>query len=249
MLIDTHCHLHNTDYEDGVEVIIEQAHGAGVQQMITIGTSAADSRLAVEFAANHPSVFATIGVHPSYLSEDSAFLDEFDLTNPKIVAVGEIGLDYHYPDTDKPAQAKLLRQQIQFALAHDLPIVFHVRDAFADFWRLTDEFPIKKALLHSFSDNLANIEQALGRDWLVGVNGIATFTKNPAQIAAFKAIPLDHLVVETDAPYLSPQGKRGRINQPAYVRDVAEFLADFYQLEFEELAGQTTANAQAFFGI
>lgn len=249
MLIDSHCHLHNTDYDLPIDEIISQAHQAGVDKMVTIGTSSDDSRLAVEFAKSHPSVFATVGVHPSYSTSDQSVTNNFDLSHSKIVAIGEVGLDYHYPDTDKKSQAALLRQQIELAIELKLPLVFHVREAFDDFWKIADDYSIEAAVMHSFSDNLTNLKTIIEKNWLIGVNGIATFSKNQAQLEAFRAIPLERLVLETDAPYLSPAGKRGRINQPAYVRDVAEFLADFYGVDFEQLAQVTTANTERLFGI
>lgn len=257
-LIDSHCHIHDADFPIAIDESLQAAHLAGVTQMVTIGTDEASSLAAVKFARQHDEVFATVGVHPHEASVGCDFLKNLDFAaESKIVAIGEIGLDYHYDFSARDVQRELLKRQLGLAIELDLPVVFHVREAFDDFWPIFDQAATLarargrelRGVLHSFSDNLANLEMALERNLCIGVNGIATFTKDKTQLEAFKQIPLERLLIETDAPYLAPKGKRGQPNQPAYVRDVAEWLAEFYAVSLAELAEATTKNARELFRI
>ncbi len=250
MLIDAHCHIHEPDYPLDPEVVIEEAHKAGVMQMICAGTSVENSRLAIEFANNHEGVFATVGIHPHYASLGLGDLESLlDLNNKKIVAIGEIGLDYHYDHSSREDQKKLLRAQIQLALDRDMPIVFHVRESFDDFWPIFDSYKGIKGELHGYSDNSENMEKAVQRGLYIGVTGISTFTKDEAQKQTYSSIPLNKIILETDAPYLTPVPFRGMMNQPAYVRDIAIFSGKNRQISENEIAAKTTANAQALFRL
>lgn len=253
MLIDSHCHLHEADFPIDQAEALQLAREVGVKQIIVIGTDKQSSLAAVEFSRQHEGVFATVGVHPHEASGGCDFLKQIDFkTEPKIVAIGEIGLDYHYDFSPREVQRAVFREQLALAIKQNLPVVFHVREAFSDFWQIFDEMTTNRqkirGVVHSFSDNLANLEQALERGLYIGVNGIATFTKDTAQLEAFAKIPLNRLLIETDAPYLAPKGKRGQTNQPAFVYDIAKWLAEFYGISFDQLAATTTANAKELFG-
>lgn len=249
MLIDTHCHIHDTDYPLPAEEVLTAAHQAGVEQMIVIGTDEASSRQALQFASQHDGVWATIGIHPHDAKHGATFMTKLLASQPaKLVAIGEIGLDYHYNFSDPEQQQVILHQQLALAKDYQLPVVFHVREAFADFWSIYDQYQVP-GVLHSYSDNLANLHMGLERGLYIGVNGLATFTKSVEQLAAYRAIPLDRLLLETDAPYLAPAGKRGRPNQPAYVKKIADWLATFYEVELAVLSQQTTANARKLFHL
>ena len=254
-LIDSHCHIHDADFPLPTDEVLALAKQAGVAQMVVIGTNEQSSRRAVAFANQHAQIWAAVGTHPHDASAGCGYLRALDLTDPKIVAIGEIGLDYHYDFSPREVQQRVLRQQLAVAIEADLPVVFHVREAFDDFWPIFDQMAMRaqadgrvlRGVVHSFSDNLANLQMALERNLYVGVNGIATFTKDETQLKAFRAVPLEKLLIETDAPYLAPKGRRGQPNQPAYVREVAEWLAEFYGVELAELATVTTANARRVF--
>jgi TatD DNase family protein len=222
-----------------------------------VGCDLADSQLAVQFAQSRADCWASIGLHPH---EAQHFHDQSDkltkladlASQDKVVAVGECGLDYFYEHSPKALQVKVLRFQLGLAQEYNLPLIFHVREAFADFWPIFDEYNSRKPLrgvLHSYTDNNQNLEAALTRGLYIGVNGIATFAKAPEQLDVYKTIPLGNLLLETDAPFLTPTPYRGSINQPKHVRTVAHFLAGLRDEDFETLAATTTRNAQHLFGI
>lgn len=267
-LFDTHCHIHEIVQkltpvydkwrEDGVErtpdEVIERAHEAGVTRMVCIGTSVEDSALAVDFVADKDTLWAAMGIHPHETGryvDDKAALDAFRalVTRDKVVAVGECGLDYFYGHSSREAQIHLLKYQIELALEHDLPLSFHVRDAFDDFWPIFERYQGIRGVLHSFTDSRKNLDKALEHGLYIGMNGIATFAKSEDQLAMYQAIPLEKLVLETDAPFLTPTPFRGKICEPYHTRTVAEFGAKSRDVSLEELATQTTANARTLFGI
>ncbi|HUD05892.1 MAG TPA: TatD family hydrolase [Candidatus Saccharimonadales bacterium] len=255
-LIDTHCHIQFDD-NDGTSVseILSSAKEAGVTRLICIGCTLQDSIAAIDMAENNSGVFATVGLHPHEASKyinDKPSLEKVAkiVTEPGVVAIGECGLDYFYNNSPAEDQKKLLRYQLDLAAKSNLPVVFHVRSAFDDFWTIYDEYvPKIKGVIHSFSSTKADLHAILDRELLVGLNGIVTFTKKNEQLDAVKSIPLNSLVLETDAPYLTPVPFRGTINQPKHVRRVAEFLSGLRGESLEELALATTKNALKLFGI
>jgi len=248
MLIDTHCHIHEP-YELPIDEVLARAYDAGVYEYICVGTSEKSSQQAIDFAEKTPAAVAAIGVHPHDTKDGYQNITSLAGSSSKIVAVGEIGLDYFYAHSPREVQMEALASQIQTALTHDLPIIFHVREAFNDFWPIFDAHPGIRGVLHSFTDSAENLEMALARGLYIGVNGISTFTKDEAQKAMFDSIPLDRLLLETDAPFLTPAPLRGKVNEPAYVKLVAEYHANRRGILFEEIAAATTANARALFNL
>ena len=248
MLIDTHCHIHESNYPLDIGDVLSRAHHGGINQMICVGTNEQSSKEAVEFAHNHEHIYAAIGVHP-HDTKDGYRAIEALFGDPNVVAVGEIGLDYFYTHSPREMQIKALEAQLQLALDHNLPIVFHVREAFADFWPIFDNFHGIKGELHSFTDTKSQLEQGLSRGLYIGVNGISTFTKDEAQKEMFASIPVERLLLETDAPFLTPTPFRGKVNEPAFVRSVAEHHAKIRGLSLDEIASATTANATALFAL
>lgn len=269
-LTDTHCHIHEAAAEpvskNGVQnkwasagitnpkPLIQAAKKAGVTRLVCVGTTTPDSEAAVALAASEQHVWASIGMHPHEAADhlaDKTLLKRFEMlvTKPKVVAVGECGLDYFYEHSSKASQEKLLRFQLDIAATYGLPLIFHVRDAFKDFWPIFDAYPGLRGVMHSFSATEQELEQILARGLYVGLNGIMTFTKRPEQLAAAKAVPLDRLVLETDAPYLTPSPLRGKICEPKHLRVTAEFLTQLRGEELADLAAATTRNAQTLFGL
>jgi len=167
----------------------------------------------------------------------------------KLVAIGEIGLDYFYTHSPKNVQQAAFEAQLQLSVDYNLPVIFHVRDAFDDLWPIISNFKGLRGVLHSFTDNMSNLERGLSEGLYIGLNGISTFTKDENQRKVFDAIPLEHMLLETDAPFLTPSPHRGKVNEPAFVRHVAEYHASRRGVELEHLARVTTANASSLFSI
>ena len=249
MLVDTHCHIHESDFPLPIDEVMARAKEASVDTLLCIGTSEESSKAAVSFADGKDGVWASIGVHPHDTKDGYVEIERLAGTSNKIIAVGEIGLDYFYTHSPKELQLKALEDQIQVAVAHDLPIIFHVREAFDDFWPIFDKYPQIRGELHSFTDSKENLAEALKRGLLIGVNGISTFTKDEAQKAMFDSIPLDRILFETDAPFLTPAPFRGKVNEPAFVRNVAEYHANRRGISLQEIADASTANARKLFAI
>ncbi len=257
--VDTHCHIHSTDYPlDQAQVLI-RANEAGVTKMICVGTDEKDSAVAVKFVADKQDCWASIGLHPhdavsgiigiNKLKELLPPISHFPAPNPKIVAIGECGLDYFYNRSPRQQQIEILKAQIELAVEHNLPLIFHVREAFDDFWPIFDSYLGVRGVLHSFTDNQSNLDHALQAGLYVGVNGISTFTKNTDQQSMYLAIPVDKMLLETDAPYLTPVPKRGTLNEPAFVTLVAQFHADLRHISLEELSVATSQNATKLFQL
>lgn len=218
--------------------------------MLVIGTSEQDSRQAVEFAASHDQAWAVVGVHPHDTKDGYADIGTLLAEKSEYIkGVGEIGLDYFYSHSPREVQIRALEQQLQWATNYNLPVSFHVREAFDDFWPIVDNFRGVRGVLHSFTDTKEQLEQALSRGLHIGVNGISVFTKNDSQREMFDAIPLGRLLFETDAPFLTPPPYRGKVNEPAYVELIAQHHAQRRGISLKEIATATTANATALFAL
>jgi TatD DNase family protein len=269
-LVDTHCHIQSLGVPRvgeantrelwskaeslTAESVITEAVEAGVTRMICVGCDLDDSKLAIDFVKDQSSCWASIGIHPhsadDYIGKDILLAGFSELaTSPKVVAIGECGLDYYYNHSDQKAQETILRFQIELALKNNLPIIFHVRDAFDDFWLIFDSYSGIRGVLHSYTDNQENLNKATQRGLYIGVNGIATFAKDSTQLEVYKSIPLENLVFETDSPFLTPTPYRGTINEPKRVVNITDFVADLRGLDREILSAVTTSNACQLFGI
>ncbi|MDB5183900.1 MAG: putative Uncharacterized deoxyribonuclease YabD, partial [Candidatus Saccharibacteria bacterium] len=256
MLTDTHCHIHEADYTLPVGDVLKRAAEANVGNMLLVGTSEQSSKDAIALALLHDNLYAAVGVHPHDTKD--GYAEIATLATQNVVAVGEIGLDYFYDNSPRELQIKALESQIQTALDNNLPIIFHVRDApsaerhtsvWNDFWPILDNFHGIRGELHSFTDNQANLDRAFERGLYVGVNGISTFTKDKAQQELYASIPLDKMLLETDAPFLTPAPYRGTVNEPAFVSEIAKFHASLRGIKLEEVAHATTTNANTLFHL
>lgn len=251
-LIDSHCHIHEAEFfpePSEREAAYQRAVDAGVG-ILCVATSEKASREALEFAARHDGTWAVLGVHPHEAKDGCAAVGELLAEkHDKVVGIGEIGLDYYYDNSPRDAQITILEQQLQWAMDYDLPVSFHVREAFADFWPVFDNFHGIRGVLHSFTDTQANLEQGFARGLYVGVNGISTFTKDVAQQQLYANIPLERMLLETDAPFLTPAPLRGKMNEPSYVGRVAEHAAALRQVSVGAVAQITTDNARRLFAI
>jgi TatD DNase family protein len=251
--VDTHCHIQFLDYGLSPELVIKEAKQAGVSRLICVGCNLEDSRLAIAMAHTHTGIYATVGLHPheaTTVANDQMLLNSFIklVLNDKVVAIGECGLD-HFRHKPSPAQIKLLEFQLELAQKHNLPLVFHIREAYADFWPVFDNFKGLKGVVHSFNATTKELDQALSRGLYIGLNGIITFSHDNAQIMAAKHVPLDRLLLETDAPYLTPTPYRGKVNESKYIRVIAEFLSNLRSESLKTVALATTRNVKSLFNI
>lgn len=268
-LVDTHCHIHESGFTGSSEdhtrqkwalagnpspsELVANAQELGVTRLICVGCTRADSQLAVQFVADQPGCWASVGVHPHEATAHNTPSERAQftglITKPKVVAIGECGLDYFYNHSPKADQVAMLEFQLQLAVEHSLPVIFHVRDAFDDFWPIYDNFSGLRGVLHSFTDSTEHMQAAVKRGLCIGVNGIATFTKDEEQREMLKAIPLSKLLLETDAPYLTPTPVRGTINEPKNVIHITQFMAELRGETPEQIATATTATASDLFRL
>lgn len=256
-LVDTHCHLQFEKFRDRENQVLAEAAKAGVKRIICVGTTLEDSRLAAAMAKEKrqkKDLWATAGVHPhdaaNFLADahNSKKLKKIG-SEPRVVAIGETGLDYYRQISAKDEQQASLRAQIEVGLQLGMPFIFHIRDAWDDFWQILDSYKNLKGVVHSFSSHTGHLDEILRRGLYVGLNGIMTFTQDHNQREAARAVPLDRLVLETDAPFLTPAPFRGELCEPKHVLSIADFLAKHRGENLEELAAATTANAIRLFGL
>jgi TatD DNase family protein len=261
-LVDTHCHIHSSEFGVDYRTALSEASGTGVTQLICVGTSGEDSAGAVEFAGKRDGVFAAIGLHPhdAKLGEDDFELLAGLVHMPKVVAVGECGIDYYYNNSSPTDQKQALDYQLQLAMSANLPLIFHVRDekthdqatigrAFTDFFEVLDKYPGTRGVVHSFTAGTATLTEVVRRGLHIGINGIATFTKDPQQKQVFEQVDIGKIVLETDSPFLTPAPLRGTMNTPANVRLVAACLAEMRGVTLDELIEATTLNARKLFSL
>lgn len=254
-LIDTHCHIQASEFftSEQRKTAYQQSIDSGVVGMLCVGTDLKSSQEAVEFALSHPGCYAVVGVHPHETRHGIDGIEELlkksKHQSKRIVGIGEIGLDNFYHHSSTEDQIKALEAQLQLALDYDLPVSFHVREAFDTFWPVLNNFPNTRGVLHSFTDTIKNAEIGIGRGLLIGLNGIATFTKNPDQQVMYRDLPIEKIVVETDSPFLTPAPYRGKMNLPAYVKRVVEHIASERELDANFVATMTTKNAVELFRL
>lgn len=252
-LIDTHMHLTVAQYRDQEAAIVDRAQAAGVQAMICVGTEEerGDSMASVAMAQRFENVYATLGAHPHSASAvTDPLLEKFAqlISDPKVVAVGEVGLDYFRMRNTKEDQHSAFMRQLELAKRFDKPVVIHARDAWEDLFAILEKVGVR-GVIHSFTGGPAEAQKALDLGFFIAFNGIVTFPKTTALQAAAAMVPADRILLETDAPFLAPQSRRGQTNEPAFVVETAQHVARLRGVSIEELAAQTTANAQELFGI
>lgn len=253
-LTDTHIHLHFPQYDaDRAEVIARAVRG-GVWHFLNIGTDLEDSRKAIAVAEAYPEVYAAVGYHPHETkSANEADLEELAklLAHPKVLAVGEVGLDYFHEHSPREVQQKLLATFLDWSDQCQKPLIIHCRDAYEDLLgilRSRGSLPYR-GTLHCYSSDAPTLKKFLDLGFHVAFGGALTYKKNEALREACAACPKDRLLLETDGPYLAPQSKRGQRNEPLYMIETAECAAKLHGVRTEEIAELTTANARALFGM
>lgn len=253
-LVDTHAHLDGKRFSDDLDTVIQRAGDSGVNTIITVGCDLDSSWASIDLARRYPNIYATVGVHPHYSAEiNSESLRQFEhlAGHEKVVAIGEIGLDYYRNRCPHDVQQQAFRQQIQLARRCKLPIVVHDRDAHADVMEILNEEDAAQigGVLHCFSGDLAMAQQCIELGFYLSFTGTITYPKNDEIREVIRQIPIERILVETDCPYLAPQQWRGKRNEPAYVVKTAETIAEIKGLSLTDIARITSLNAQRLFGV
>ncbi len=252
MLIDTHCHLDFPELQKDFAKVLSRAKEAGVEKFINPGVGIEESRKAVRLADEHENIFAAVGIHPheSQHLNESIFKELEELgKNGKVVAIGEIGLDFLKMRNSKEIQIVAFERQLDLAQKLNLPVIIHSREADTEIFAVLDKFPNLCGVFHCFGSDWSFAQEVLNRGFFIGLTGIVTFpnAKNVREVA--QKIPLEKLLIETDAPFLAPQKFRGQRCEPAFVVEVAEEVARLRGIEISEIAEKTTENAEELFGI
>lgn len=253
---DTHCHIHEAQYPLDKSEVVLRAHESAVKRLICVGTDEVSSTEAVHFVSDKEHMWASVGLHPHDSVngvEAIEVLRGLIKHEKKIVAIGECGLDYFYDHSPREKQLEIFHEQMKLAVEFHLPMIFHVREAFDDFWPIFDSYQLAgqkiRGVVHSFTDSEDNLQKALDRGLSIGVNGISTFTKSAVQTEMYKSIPLERLLLETDSPYLTPTPLRGKVNEPAFVTHVAHYIANLQSINLTELSRVTERNATHLFSL
>jgi TatD DNase family protein len=256
-LIDSHAHIDFPQFAEDREAMLERARAAGVDTLLAIGTGPGPEKLdaAIPYAEAHEWIYATVGIHPHEAKEVTPkHLEELErlAKHPKVIAWGEIGLDYFYDHSPREAQARVFCEQMKLARATNLPIVIHCRDAWPDCLQIIEEEWESSGLggvLHCFTGSLEEAKRGIEMGFLISFAGNSTYPKAQNLREVMKALPLENILIETDSPYLAPQPHRGKRNEPAYVAEVAKTLASVRDLSPEEAATRTAENFRRFFRI
>ncbi len=268
-LTDTHCHLDFNKFDPDRSAVLERAAEAGVERILIPGITLTSSRAAVELAESHPMLFAAVGIHPTETSnvERSTFEKLRNLAqNPKVRAIGEIGLDYYWDAAPHDLQQRVLQAQLDLAAELGLPVVIHLREkgdapagpCASDLLNMLEKWVAglrsrgaalaeRPGVLHSFSGSLETARRAIGLGFYIGVTGPVTYKNAQSKHEVVKSLPLERLLLETDAPFLAPASQRGKRNEPAFVREIADKIAQLHSRSLEEVAAVTSRNATQLF--
>lgn len=251
-MIDTHCHLEMTQFDEDRTAVIERARSAGIECMITISSDLAGCEGAVALAEQYEFIYASAGMHPHDAKDlsDAAFQKIKELSrSKKVVAIGEMGLDYYYDHSPRDVQQKVFAQQLAFAQERNLPVIVHSRDAQEDTLRILKESGVRKGVMHCFSGDPEMARQVIELGFHISLAGPVTFRNAASLKEVAKMVPDDLLLIETDAPYLAPMPLRGKRNEPAFLVHTAQHVAELRGITLEDIDRMTTLNAKRLFGI
>ena len=257
-LIDTHCHLTFEQLAVDIENVLERSKSAGVTRWITVGTDPEHNRKAHELAQKFENMYAAVGIHPhdaKDVTSDTITELKTLAANEKIVALGEIGLDFHYNFSKQPDQRWAFEAQLQIAHELNLPVIIHCRNAFEDTINILEQFirlngQLKGVVFHCFGGSAEQARIILDYGFYISFTGVVTFKNAEVARQAAKIVPVDRLMLETDCPYMSPEPMRKqKINEPALMINTAKFLAELKGMEFEDFADAVTATSKSFFGL
>lgn len=253
MLFDTHAHMDDRAFNEDRDALLARLPEQGIGLLMNPGCSLASSRDAVALAARYDYIYAAVGSHPDAADEVTpAVLDEYRMLckqNPKVRAIGEIGLDYHYEGVPRQRQQEAFRAQMGLAAELTLPVIVHEREAHEDGMRIVEEFPTVKGVFHCYSGSAEMAKWLVSRGWYIGFTGVLTFKNARKAVETAAAIPLDRIVLETDCPYMSPEPFRGRRNDPGRLYRMAEALAQIRDLPVEKIHEITMENGKRLYRI
>ena len=251
MLFDTHAHLDDRAFDVDRETLLTQLPIEGVGLVMNPGCSRASSLAAIDLAKKYDYIYAAVGSHPDAADEvNEAVLQQYRalcLENPKVKAIGEIGLDYHYEDIPRDVQKKAFRAQMALAQELGLPVIVHEREAHEDGMKIVEEFPGVSGVFHCYSGSLEMAKWLIARGWYIGFGGVLTFKNARKALEVAGSIPIERIVLETDCPYMAPEPFRGRRNDPGKLYRVAEKLAELRGLTVAEIQAITTENGKALY--
>jgi TatD DNase family protein len=252
-IIDTHAHLDDNKFRKDLQAVRARALEAGVTRIISVGSDFTSSRHACALADEHAEIYAAVGVHPhDAVTVVPRTLEGLRLlaSNSRVVAWGEIGLDYHYNFSPRDSQLDVFRKQLEIAGELNLPVIIHDREAHREVLSVLKDFlGLTGVVIHCFSGDLQIAEECVNRGYYLGIGGTLTFPKNKDLKSVVQRVPLEHIVLETDCPYLAPQPWRGKRNEPAFLTAVLEEIAHLKGLSQDKVAQATTANAEKLFGL
>lgn len=254
MLFDTHVHLNAKQFKDDREEVIQRAFRNGVQYMVVVGFNQETIPLAIEIAEKYETIYAAVGWHPvdaiDMTDDDLTWIEELS-AHSKVVAIGEMGLDYHWDHSPQDVQIEVFRKQIRLAKKVQMPIIVHNREATEDIIEILREEGAEDVggIMHCYNDSVRYVEACLDMDFYISLGGTVTFKNAPLPQEVAAHVPLDRLLIETDAPYLAPHPNRGKRNEPAYVQLVAQKIADIRNISFEQVSEITTNNAFKLFRL
>lgn len=250
-LVDTHCHMDNEQYSSDREMLLKKIENE-MEFVVNIGYDLTSSRKSIEFAKKYKNIYATIGLHPTDIGDEwnpivaNALLDMG--REEKVVAIGEIGLDYHWMTKSKSVQKQWFREQLEIARKLNKPVVIHTREATEDTVQILKEFPDLKGIVHCYPGSYETASEIID-NYYFGIGGVLTFKNSKKMVEVVKKLPLERIVIETDAPYLTPEPYRGKRNLPEYVEYVAKKIAEIKEISYEEVVAVTNKNAREIYKI
>ncbi|MDA1208926.1 MAG: TatD family hydrolase [bacterium] len=259
-MIDSHCHLADKQFSKDLDAVIERAGEAGVAKMVCIADSLPEAKDCLQIAEKYEHIFCTVGVHPHHASAWGSGSRESGVgsrdmmlklvsSSPKVVAIGEIGLDYHYDNSPRDVQRSVFEEQLKIAKELNIPAVIHCRESMVDVREIIERIDPPMFVIHCCTEKWEDVSWVVDRGCLLSFTGIATYPKSEEIRRTIAECPLKQMMIETDAPYLAPIPYRGKRNEPAFVIEVAKCIAEVKGIALEEVAKATTENAEKFYGI
>lgn len=249
--IDSHAHLTSDSVYEHVDQVMMNAQLAGISSIVNVCTNAETLWRGLELKKRYPWVYNAAATHPHDVDKEGALLFETMAQHARsgyLIAVGETGLDYHYEHSSRKQQQIFLRRYLSLAAECRLPVIIHCREAFADFFSILDEADPVPGVLHCFTGSLAEAQEVIKRGWFISFSGIVTFKKSEELREAARIVPLDKLLIETDSPFLAPQSRRGKPNEPSYLPEIAAAIAQAREMSVEDVSKATSNNARCLFG-